>query len=105
MNHDVTLFKNVTMHGGGKLQFRAGFFNVFNMAYATTATATDIDLALETTCSRRVDHVPNGLGDYADGVCDPAGGYVFTPTTIENFGRINLKRGHRVIELAVKYMF
>ena len=24
---------------------------------------------------------------------------------IDNFGRINLKRGHRVIELAVKYFF
>ena len=75
------------------------------MAYATTTTATDIDLTLDTTCNRRVDHVPNGLGGYADGVCDPTGGYAFTPNTVENFGRINTKRGHRVIELAVKYTF
>jgi len=105
MNHDLTLFKNFAVHGRQKLQLRAGLFNVFNMAYATTATATDIDLALETTCLRRVDHVPNGLGDYADGVCDPTGGYAFTPNTLENFGRINVKRGHRVVELAVKYTF
>jgi hypothetical protein len=105
MNHDLTLFKNFRLHGGQKLQFRAGFFNIFNMARATTEFGSDIDLALETTCNRRVDHVPNGIGDYADEVCDPTGGYSFTENTRENFGKINLKHGHRVVELVVKYYF
>ena len=39
------------------------------------------------------------------GVCDPSGGYSFTQNTLDNFGKINLKRGHRVIELVVKYYF
>jgi hypothetical protein len=32
MNHDLTLFKNFAVHVDQKLQFRAGFFNIFNMA-------------------------------------------------------------------------
>jgi hypothetical protein len=104
--HDVTLFKNFPIRGDQKLQFRAGFFNVFNTAYALTGLGyNDIDLTLRTTCNRRVDHIPNGAGGYADGVCDPTGGFSFTPNTIQNFGKINLKRGHRVIELAIKYYF
>jgi len=43
-------------------------------------------------------HVPNGIGGYADGVCDPAGGYAFTELARANFGKINVKRGHRVVE-------
>ncbi len=105
MNHDLTLFKNFSVHGDQKLQFRVGFFNIFNMARATTEFGSDIDLALETTCNRRVNHVPNGIGDYADDVCDPAGGYSFTENTRENFGRINIMRGHRIVELVVKYYF
>ncbi len=105
MNHDVTLFKNFSIRGDQRLQFRAGFFNIFNMAYVKPEFGNDIDLALETTCNRRVDHVPNGIGDYADGVCDPTGGYSFTQNTIENFGKINLKRGRRIVELVVKYYF
>ena len=105
MNNDLTLFKNFAVHGEQKLQFRAGFFNIFNRAYATTEYGNDIDVGLETTCNRRVDHVPNGIGDYADGVCDPTGGYSFTQNTIDNFGKINIKRGHRVVELVVKYYF
>jgi len=38
-------------------------------------------------------------------VCDPTGGFDYTPQTISNFGRINLKRGHRVIEFVLKYYF
>ena len=105
MNHDLTIFKNFVVHGDQRLQFRAGFFNILNMAYLKPEFGNDIDLALETTCNRRVDHVPNGIGDYADGVCDPTGGYSFTPNTIENFGKINLKRGRRIVELVVKYYF
>jgi len=48
---------------------------------------------------------PNGIGGYADGVCDPAGGYTFTDVARENFGKINVKRGHRVIEFVLKYYF
>ena len=104
--HDLTIFKNFPIHGDQKLQVRAGFFNVFNTAYALTRLGTtDLDLRLETTCIRRVDHVPNGTGGYTDDVCDPTGGFSFTPNTVENFGTINVKRGHRVIELAVKYDF
>ena len=105
MNHDVTLFKNFRIGGERNLQFRAGFFNIFNAAYATTGITNDVDLLLETSCNRRVDHVPNGIGDYADGVCDPTGGYSFTDVTRENFGKINVKRGHRVIEFVLKYYF
>ena len=36
-NHDLTLFKNFTIKGEQKLQFRVGFFNMFNQAFATTA--------------------------------------------------------------------
>lgn len=71
--------------GEQKLQFRAGFFNVFNTASATTEFGNDIDFALETTCNRRVDHVPNGIGDYADDVCDPTGGYAFTQNNDRQF--------------------
>ena len=51
----------------------------------------DIDLTLDTRCNRRVDHVPNGIGGYADGVCDPAGGYSFTDVARQNFGTINIE--------------
>ena len=105
MNQDLTLFKNFALHGDQKLQFRAGFFNIFNMAYATPGFGSDIDLGLETTCNRRVNGVPNGIDGYADDVCDPTGGYTFTQNTIDNFGKINIKRGHRIVELVVKYYF
>ena len=58
-----------------------------------------------TVCNRRADYVPNGVGGYVDGVCDPSGGYSYTQNTLDNFGKINLKRGHRVIESVVKYDF
>jgi hypothetical protein len=106
MNHDLTLFKNFRVAHDQKLQFRAGFFDIFNMAYTSTAPfTTDVDLVLQTTCNRRVDHVPDGVGGYHDGVCDPTGGFSFTQNTLDNFGKINARRGHRVIELAVKYYF
>jgi hypothetical protein len=105
MNHDLTIFKNFALRGVRKLQFRAGFFNIFNAAYATTGVANDIDLTLDTRCNRRVDHVPNGIGGYADGVCDLAGGYSFTDATRKNFGQIKVKRGHRVVEFVLKFYF
>jgi hypothetical protein len=104
-NHDLTLFKNFSTVGEQKLQFRIGFFNIFNQAYATTAVdGNDINLILDTTCGVRVSDVPNGAGGVAN-VCDPTKGFDFTPQTKANFGKINLKRGHRVIELVLKYYF
>jgi hypothetical protein len=105
-NHDVTLFKNFAIKGDQKLQFRVGFFNIFNQAFATTAVnGSDINLTLDTTCNVTRNGIPDGTGALRDGVCDPTGGFSFTPQTIQNFGKINLKRGRRVIELALKYYF
>jgi hypothetical protein len=105
-NHDLTLFKNFAIKGDQKVQFRAGFFNLFNQAFASTgADASDINLTLNTTCRVRVNGVPDGTGSFRDNVCDPTGGFDFTPQTKDNFGKINLKRGHRVIELVLKYYF
>jgi hypothetical protein len=105
MNHDLTIFKNFKTVGEQKLQVRAGFFNIFNMAYANTFIGNDIDLSLNTTCKVRVPSVPNGAGGFATNVCDPTGGFDFTPQSKANFGKINLKRGHRVIEFVLKYYF
>ena len=44
-------------------------------------------------------------GGFATNVCDPTGGFTFTQQTKDNFGKINLKRGHRVIEFVLKYYF
>jgi hypothetical protein len=35
----------------------------------------------------------------------PDGGFNFTQQTKDNFGKIQLKRGHRVIEFVLKYYF
>jgi hypothetical protein len=105
INHDVTLFKNFEVTNGQKIQFRVGFFNIFNQAWATTQSAADVDLVLDTVCNRVVNGVANGAGGVADNVCDPTGGFEFTQTAKDNFGKINLKRGRRVIEFVLKYYF
>jgi hypothetical protein len=105
-NHDLTLFKNFAITGNQKLQLRFGFFNIFNAAYATTGVSrNDINLTLNTICNRTVDNVPNGVGGTINGVCDPTGGFSFDENTKENFGKINLLRGRRIIEFALKYYF
>jgi hypothetical protein len=104
-NHDLTLFKNFEIKGDQKIQFRVGFFNIFNQAFANVTSGADINLELNTTCRSRVPELPNGAGGVATNVCDPTKGFDFTPQTLSNFGRINLKRGHRVIELVLKYYF
>jgi hypothetical protein len=105
-NHDITLFKNFAIRGDQKVQFRMGVFNIFNRAYATTAvTRNDLDLTLETVCNRTVDNVPNGVGGTVNGVCDPTGGFSFSQNTINNFSKINIMRGRRIIEFALKYYF
>ncbi|HXY38519.1 MAG TPA: carboxypeptidase regulatory-like domain-containing protein [Vicinamibacteria bacterium] len=103
---DLTVFKNWGLGGSKKLQFRAGFFNIFNQSFATYNLGfTDIDTNLNTTCNVKRDHVPNGVGGYTNGVCDPIGGFSYTQNTLDNFGKIDLKRGHRIIEFALKFYF
>jgi hypothetical protein len=104
MNHDLTLFKNFQIRGDQRLQFRVGLFNMFNQAFANAASAADVNLSLDTVCRNIVPNVPTGAGTTTN-ACDPTGGFEFTQQTIDNFGRIHLKRGKRVIELALKYYF
>jgi hypothetical protein len=104
-NFDLSLFKNFPIgKGSKKLQLRMGAFNLFNQAVPGTG-GQDMDLTLQTECIVRQNGVPNGVGGTSDNICDPTGGYRFTQNTIENFGKINLQRGHRVIELALKLYF
>ena len=105
VNHDLTVFKNINTVGSQKLQVRAGFFNIFNQAFANTNIGGDINLTLDTTCKVRKNGIPNGTGVLVDNVCDPTGGFDYTPQTKDNFGKINLKRGHRVVEFVLKYYF
>jgi len=104
--HDITVFKNFSMGDGKRLQFRAGFFNIFNQSFATYNLGfDDIDLDLQTTCNVRVNGVPDGTGATVDNICDPTGGFAYTQNTLDNFGKINLKRGRRIVEFAVKFYF
>ena len=105
INHDLTVFKNFAITGEQKIQFRVGFFNLFNQAWVTTNSAADIDLVLNTTCNVSRNGMPNGAGGTADNVCDPTQGFHYDQNTIDNFGKINLKRGRRVIEFVLKYYF
>jgi hypothetical protein len=73
------------------------------MAFATPQITDDIDLRLDAECNVTVT-APNGIGGTAD-VCDPTQGFHFTDQTLRNFGRINILRGHRVVELALKFYF
>jgi hypothetical protein len=102
-NHDLTLFKNFGITGDQKLQVRVGFFNIFNQAFANTNIVGDINLTLDTTCRVQV-AAPDGTGATPT-VCDPTKGFDYTQQTKDNFGKINLKRGHRVIEFVLKYYF
>jgi hypothetical protein len=103
-NHDVTFFKNFKITESQKIQFRTGFFNMFNQAYARPYQG-DFDLTLDTRCKVRKNGVPNGSGGTSDNVCDPTGGFFFTDQTIQNFGKIVTKHGRRVVEFALKYYF
>jgi hypothetical protein len=106
MNWDLSVFKNFNIgQGGKKIQFRAGFFNIFNQAAPGSSTGQDIDLNLETRCNVRANGVPNGTGGTSDNVCDPTQGFTFTENTISNFGKIILQRGKRVVEFALKFYF
>jgi hypothetical protein len=106
MNHDITLFKNFALGSGNKkLQFRVGAFNVFNQATPSVVGGQDVDMGLQTTCNVRANGVPNGSGGTTDNVCDPTGGYSLTQNSIDNFSKIILQRGKRVIEFALKLYF
>ena len=104
--HDITLFKDFKMGGEKRLQLRVGAFNVFNQAYPVYRVngLNDFDLDLQTVCNVRRTGVSNSNGGTVD-VCDPTGGYKFTDNTLQNFGKILTKRGHRVVELAVRLFF
>jgi len=102
-NWDVTVFKNFPVGEGKRMQVRVGFFNLFNQA--APLWNGDIDLTLQADCNVHVDGVPNGAGGFSDGVCDPTQGFHFSEYTRENFGKVVTKRGHRVIELAVRFEF
>jgi hypothetical protein len=105
INFDVTLFKNFPIgQGAKKLQLRIGAFDLFNQAVPGTS-GQDINLTLNTSCNVKVNHVPNGTGGFVDGVCDPTQGFSITQDSLTNYGKILLQRGHRVVELALKFYF
>jgi hypothetical protein len=101
-NFDLTLFKEFPWGETKKFQVRLAAFDLFNQAFPV---AGDINTNLNTTCNRTVSGVPNGSGGTVSGVCDPSGGFAFTPTTINTFGQIVTKHGHRLMEVVVKFYF
>jgi hypothetical protein len=110
-NFDVSFFKNFVISENQKIQFRSGFFNIFNQAYPTridvgNPAASDINLQLNTVCNRTVASAPNGTpGGTRTGFCDPTGGFSYTADTLNNFGKITNKHGRRIVEFAFKYYF
>jgi hypothetical protein len=110
-NFDISFFKNFNITEEKKIQFRTGLFNIFNQAYPTQINVTstnpadsDIFLALETQCNRTFRR-PNGDGGNVADICDPSGGFSYTQNTINNFGKIQNKRGRRIVEFALKFYF
>lgn len=106
-NHDVSFFKNFNISERQKIQFRSGLFNIFNQAYPRDAGDINTTLTVEcaTPLDQRADNVPNGAGGVTNDICDPRKGLQFSADTINNFGRVMVKRGHRIIEFALKYYF
>jgi hypothetical protein len=100
--HDLTVFKDFGLGGSRRLQLRFGVFNIFNQAYADVISFTDVDRNLDTECNQVT--VANGEGGTSN-VCDPRGTFEFDDNTLQNFGKIITKRGHRSIELAVRLFF
>lgn len=108
-NHDVSFFKNFVISERQKIQFRTGFFNIFNQAFPRFIqgdfSGSDVNVQLNTVCNVFRNGVPNGTGGTSDNVCDPSGGFHFDDNTINNFGKVTNKHGHRIIEFALKYYF
>jgi outer membrane receptor protein involved in Fe transport len=108
-NHDMSFFKNFNISERQKIQFRAGLFNIFNQAYPRYIQGdfsnSDVNVRLGTVCNVKVSGVPNGTGGTTNDVCDPTQGFHFDADTIANFGKVNNKHGHRIIEFALKYYF
>ena len=108
---DISFFKNFKFSETRSLQFRSGFFNVFNFAFADPNRG-DIDVTLQTTCNNRLPvGIPNGTGvtvqDSArplgqSTVCDPTKGFTINSST---FGQVTNKHGRRIAELALKFYF
>ncbi|HEX4948931.1 MAG TPA: carboxypeptidase regulatory-like domain-containing protein [Blastocatellia bacterium] len=124
-NWDLSVFKNFKVAESKQVQFRAGFFNIFNQAFPKNidnqnASNSDIYLTLNTVCSRTpvnqtlvladgtttsfTQTFPNGIGQTSSGRALP-GTCDFDAATKANFGKITTKRGWRIIELALKFTF
>jgi hypothetical protein len=101
-NTDITLFKTFDISERQNVEFRAGFFNIFNQAFANPNLG-DVQLNINTQCLRRVSGIPNGNGGTVNDICDPTGG--FKITNPDDFGTILNKHGHRIVEFALKYNF
>ena len=109
-NFDVSFFKDFDISESKKIQFRTGFFNIFNQAYPRNIDTgnvnnSDIFLTLQTQCNVTVAEVPNGAGGVKTNVCDPTKGYHFAPDTLSRFGQVTNKRGRRIVEFALKFYF
>jgi hypothetical protein len=112
-NFDISFFKNFNITEEKKIQFRTGLFNIFNQAYPTQINVTstnpndsDIYLALDTECDPdNMVRRPTGDGSNVASICDPSKGFRFTQNTINNFGKIQNKRGRRIVEFALKFYF
>ena len=115
-NFDVTFFKNFSITETTKFQFRAGFFDVFNQAFANPDAGDFGNLVINTLntpdtangkpCFYLPANTPNGQGTVgANNVCDPTKGFIIDPTSVTNFGRVVNKHGHRRVELAFKFYF
>jgi hypothetical protein len=110
-NFDVTFFKNFNFTESKRLQFRVGLFNVFNQAFPifnADYSSTDVNLRLQTECVGTAPAgIPRGLNNEftTSPICDPTQGFRFTQDTLNNFGKIENKHGHRRVELALKFYF
>jgi hypothetical protein len=102
--HDLTIFKDFGLGGSRRLQLRFGVFNLFNQAYPDLIGNTDVNSELYVTCNNEVSGIPNGAGG-TETRCNPQGGFAFRQDSLDNFGTVNTKRGHRVVEVAVRLFF